>query len=253
MPDVQNPSAEEQLRTDAVRQRVTEVRERIAQACERAGRDADAITIVAVSKTFPMQAIDAGKACGLEHFGENRARQLRDKAEERPGRVNGGDVTWRMIGHLQTNKAKFVARHADWFDALDSPRLADELNKRAGYNDRTIPCLVQVNITEQERKYGLMPDATHAFLDQCAEYERLDVRGLMAMAKFIEEPSDREIVREQFQRMRELFATYDASGNPQVSMETLSLGMSGDFEIAIEEGSTQVRLGSAIFGPRDYD
>jgi hypothetical protein len=158
-----------------------------------------------------------------------------------------------MVGHLQTNKAKFVARHADWFDALDSPRLAEELNKRAGYNDRSIPCLVQVNITGQEQKYGLSPEDVHDFLDQCAEYERLDIRGLMAMASFIEEPEDREQVREEFRLARELFETYDASSNPQVTMAELSLGMSGDFEIAIEEGSTMVRIGSGIFGPRDYD
>jgi pyridoxal phosphate enzyme (YggS family) len=247
------PDVHDQTSVSAISERLARVRERIEDACERSGRDADAITLVAVSKTFPMDAIEAAQECGLEHFGENRARQLRDKAKDHPGRVNGGDLTWRMIGHLQTNKAKFVARHADWFDALDSPRLAEELNKRAGYNDRTIPCLLQVNITEQDRKYGVMPDAVHDLLDQCATYERLDVRGLMAMGTFIEDPSDRETVRDEFRRMRDLFDTYDASGNPQVEMETLSLGMSGDFEIAIEEGSTMLRLGSALFGPRDYD
>jgi len=248
MPDVQ-----EQTSVSAISERLDRVRDRIAQACARSGRDADAITLVAVSKTFPMEAIDAAMQCGLEQFGENRARQLRDKAEQCPGRVNGGDRIWRMMGHLQTNKAKFVARHADWFDALDSPRLAEELNKRAGYNDRTIPCLVQVNITEQDRKYGVLPDETHDFLDRCAEYDRLAIRGLMAMATYIEEPTDRETVRTEFRTMRELFDTYDASSNPQVEMDTLSLGMTNDFEIAIEEGSTMVRLGSAIFGPRDYD
>ena len=228
------PDVHDQTSVSAISERLARVRERIEDACERSGRDADAITLVAVSKTFPMDAIEAAQECGLEHFGENRARQLRDKAKDHPGRVNGGDLTWRMIGHLQTNKAKFVARHADWFDALDSPRLAKELNKRAGYNDRTIPCLLQVNITEQDRKYGVMPDAVH-------------------MGTFIEDPGDRETVRDEFRRMRDLFDTYDASGNPQVEMETLSLGMSGDFEIAIEEGSTMLRLGSALFGPRDYD
>ncbi|MFO8098094.1 MAG: YggS family pyridoxal phosphate-dependent enzyme, partial [Salinibacter sp.] len=185
--------------------------------------------------------------------GENRARQLRDKARVRPGAFKGGDLVWHMVGHLQTNKAKFVARHADWFDALDSPPLAEELDKRAGYNERTLPCLVQVNISGQEQKYGLSPEDTHAFLDQCAEYERLEVRGLMAMASFIDTPEDREQVRGEFRLARELFETYDARNNPQVEMAELSLGMSGDFEIAIEEGSTMVRIGSALFGPRDYD
>ena len=247
------PETTDQTSIDAISDRLDEVQERIAQACDRADRDPDEITVVAVSKTFPLQAIANARELGLEHFGENRARQLRDKAEERPGVIEGGDLYWHMVGHLQTNKAKFVARHADWFDALDSPRLAEELNKRAGYNERTIPCLVQVNITGQEQKYGISPEDVHDFLDQCAEYERLDIRGLMAMASFIEEPEDREQVREEFRLARELFETYDASSNPQVTMAELSLGMSGDFEIAIEEGSTMVRIGSGIFGPRDYD
>jgi pyridoxal phosphate enzyme (YggS family) len=247
------PETTDQTSVEAIRDRLSDVQDRIVQACDRAGRDPDEITVVAVSKTFPLQAIDNAHALGLTHFGENRARQLRDKAEERPGLVNGGDRCWHMVGHLQTNKAKFVARHADWFDALDSPRLAEELNKRAGYNDRTIPCLVQVNITGQDQKYGLSPEDVHPFLDQCAEYERLDVRGLMAMASFIDEPADRETVREEFRLARELFETYDADDNPQVEMTELSLGMSNDFEMAIEEGSTMVRLGSALFGPRDYE
>lgn len=244
------PETEEQLSVEAVTRRVETVRERIAQACERAGRfDAD-LTIVAVSKTFPLEAIDSGLAAGLEHFGENRARQLRDKAQERPGAFEGGDVTWHMVGHLQRNKAKFVARHADWFDALDSPRLAKELEKRAAKNDRVLPCLVQVNISGEEQKYGLDPDETHDYLDHCAQYNHLAIKGLMAMASFVEDPED---VRGEFRQMRELFDTYDATDNPRIEMQELSIGMSNDFEVAVEEGSTMVRLGTSIFGPRDYE
>jgi hypothetical protein len=249
IPDA-TPEIQEQVRPDTVAERVRSVRERIAQACERVGRSPGDITIVGISKTFPMQAIESGKQAGLDHFGENRARQLRDKARARPGAFEGGDVKWHMVGHLQTNKAKFIARHADWFDALDSPRLAEELDKRAAKNDRVLPCLVQVNITGEEQKYGLDPDETHDYLDHCARYDNLAVRGLMALASFVDDPED---VRGEFQRMRELFETYDASGNPQVEMTELSIGMSNDFEVAVEEGSTMVRIGSAIFGPRDYD
>ncbi len=244
------PEKREQVRPDAVQQRVRLVRERIAQACERAGRTGENLTIVAISKTFPLQAIESGKSAGLNHFGENRARQLRDKARIRPGSFKTGDVTWHMVGHLQTNKAKFVARHADWFDALDRPRLAEELDERAAKNNRVLPCLVQVNIAGEEQRYGLAPDDTHDFLDHCGQYENLAIRGLMALASFVEDPEE---VRSEFRRMRELFETYDASTNPRVEMEELSIGMSNDFEVAIEEGSTMVRIGSAIFGPRDYD
>ncbi len=240
---------QEQLSVEAVTQRLSNVRERIAQACERAGRAND-VTVMGVTKTFPLEAIEAGKTAGLVHFGENRARELREKARERPGAFEGGDVKWHMVGHLQTNKAKFIARHADWFDALDSARLADELDKRAAKNDRVLPCLVQVNISGEEQKYGLAPEETHDFLDHCAQYEYLSIRGLMAMASFVE---DAEEVRGQFRRMRELFDGYDATDHPQVEMQELSIGMSNDFEVAVEEGSTTVRLGSALFGLRDYE
>jgi hypothetical protein len=249
IPDA-TPEIQEQVSPESVAERVQSVRERIAQACERVGRSPDDITIVGISKTFPMQAIESGKQAGLDHFGENRARQLRDKAEARPGAFEGGDVVWHMVGHLQTNKAKFIARHADWFDALDSPRLAEELDKRAAKNDRILPCLVQVNITGQEQKYGLDPAETHDFLDHCAQYEHLAIKGLMAMASFVDDPED---VRGEFRRVRDLFESYDASENPRVEMTELSIGMSNDFEVAVEEGSTMVRIGSAIFGPRDYD
>jgi hypothetical protein len=240
----------EQIETNAVRGRVAEIRERIRSACSVSGRDPSAITIVAVSKTFPMQAIAAGVASGLVHFGENRARQLRDKEKARPGRLHDGDVIWRMIGHLQTNKAKYVARHADWFDALDSEKVAEALDGRAAKNNRVIPCLVQVNISGADQKYGMEPSAVHDFLDRCAEYENLHIRGLMAMASFVDDAED---VRPQFAAMRELFDSYNDANNPRVDMDELSLGMSNDFEVAIEEGSTMVRLGSSIFGPRDYE
>jgi pyridoxal phosphate enzyme (YggS family) len=249
IPDA-TPAVNEQVRPEAVAERVRAVRKRIAQACERAGRSPDEITIVAISKTFPMQAIESGTAAGLDHFGENRARQLRDKAKARPGAFEGGDLKWHMVGHLQRNKAKFIARHADWFDALDSPRLAKELEKRAAKNDRVLPCLVQVNIAGEEQKYGLDPAETHDYLDHCAQYDHLAVKGLMAMASFVDDPED---VRGEFQRMRELFETYDAADTPQVEMQELSIGMSNDFEVAIEEGSTMLRLGTSIFGPRDYE
>jgi hypothetical protein len=238
------------LDVQSIAERYDAVREQVEQACQRVGRRADAITIVGVTKTFPLEVVEAGYEVGLRHFGENRARELRDKAKAHPGRFNGGDLDWHMIGHLQTNKAKFVARHADFFECLDSPRLAEELNKRAAKNDRVMPCLVQVNISGADQKYGLPPEKTHDFLDTLATYDHLDVRGLMAMAAYTEDPED---TRPSFQQMRELFETYDARDNPTVAMKTLSLGMSSDFEVAIEEGSTMIRIGSALFGPRDYD
>ena len=152
-----------------------------------------------------------------------------------------------MIGHLQRNKAKDVARHADLFEALDSPRLAKELEKRAEAEERVLPCLVQVNVSGEESKYGLGPDDVHAFLDRVAEHEHLRVRGLMTLAAPADDPED---VRPQFRLLRELLEGYNARGTGRAPLDVLSMGMSGDFEVAIEEGATHVRIGSALFGPR---
>lgn len=237
-----------QISTDAIRERLETVRERIEHACQRAGRRSEEITIVAVTKTFPLEATKIARDLGLRHFGENRARQLRDKARELPGAFNGGDIHWHMIGHLQRNKAKYIARHADFFQALDSPRLAEELNDRAAKNDRVMPCFVQVNISGADQKYGVAPEEVHDFFDHLADHSHLKIQGLMAMASFVDDPEE---VRPEFKRARDLFDRYNAQGNPRVRMEDLSIGMSNDFEVAIEEGSTQIRLGSSLFGPRD--
>lgn len=231
----------------AIQARLADVRERMAAACARAGRPASSVTLVAVSKTFPIEAVQAAYAADVRHFGENRVQDFVEKAEAMPGRLHGGDVCWHMIGHLQRNKAKDVVHHADLFEALDSPRLAKELDKRAEAEGRVVPCLVQVNVSGEASKYGLDPDETHAFLDRLAAYSGLRIRGLMTLAAPADDPED---VRPQFRLLRELFETYNARSNARVTMDVLSMGMSGDFEVAIEEGATHVRIGSAIFGPR---
>lgn len=233
----------------AIAERYDAVRERIVQACQRAGRRPDEVSLVAVTKTFPLETIRAARELGIRDFGENRARELRDKARELPGVVGGGGVRWHMLGHLQTNKAKYVARHADAFLALDSERLAEELDGRAARNDRILPCLVQVDLTGKEQRYGVDPASTHAFLDALASYEHLRVEGLMGMAAHADDP---EAVRPSFRQLRELFETYRGGTGGRVRMETLSMGMSNDFEVAVEEGATQLRLGSVLFGARDY-
>lgn len=233
----------------SIRERLDRVEERIQQACRRAGRAREDITLVAVSKTFSIEVVEAAREAGLRYFGENRAREMRDKARVLPGEVEGGDVQWHMIGHCQRNKAKFVVRHADVFHALDSPRLADELNKRAGRKNRVLPCFVQVNASGESQKYGIAPDETHAYLDSLAEYDHLHVIGLMMMATYTEDP---ETVRPEFRQVRRLKESYRDEDHPVVDLDHLSMGMSGDFEVAIEEGATFVRLGSALFGSRSH-
>lgn len=233
-----------------IQERLERVRERIERACQRAGRRADEVTLVGVSKTFPVEAVLAARAGGLRDFGENKVQELLEKVERVPGQRAGGDVVWHMIGHLQRNKAKDVVAVADLFHALDSRRLARELDKRSRAEGRVLSCLLQVNVSGEESKFGLPPEEFDAFLDEAAAWEHLRIRGLMTLASPADDPED---VRGEFRRLRGLFERAAGSPVPGVAMEMLSMGMSGDFEVAIEEGATHVRVGSAIFGERSYD
>lgn len=229
---------------DAFAARLAAIEDRIEKACRRAGRARAEVTLVAVSKTFPLEAVEEARAAGLVDFGESRAQELKEKAERLPGRWQGGSVRWHMIGHLQRNKAKEVVALADTFHALDSLRLAEELDRRAAQASRTLPCFVQVNVSDEETKFGLTPHNTEAFLDQLADFDHLHVMGLMTLASPADDP---EAVRPEFRRLRRLAEGYRGALGP---LGALSMGMSGDFEVAIEEGATHVRVGSALFGSR---
>lgn len=232
----------------AIANRLEGVRERIEQACARSGRSAGDVTLIGVTKTFPIETVEAAVKAGVTHLAENRVQELVEKAGVLPGLIRGGSVSWYMIGHLQRNKAKDVIDYADYFHALDSLRLAKELNKRAALEDRIVPCLVQVNASNEESKYGVAPSSTHSFLDGLSRFEHIRVEGLMTIASFVDDPVQ---VRPQFSHLRRIFETYDSNRNERVAMKYLSMGMSGDFEVAIEEGATHVRIGSAIFGVRE--
>ncbi len=238
----------EKVDARAIAERIAAVRLRIEAACRRAGRRLDEVTLVGVTKTFPLDVVSAARVAGLRDFGENKAQELAEKAGQAPGVLHGGDLVWHMIGHLQRNKAKDVVAHADLFHALDSPRLAKELDKRAGGEGRVLPCLVQVNVSGEASKFGLDPDALYPFLDSLHEHANLQILGLMTLA---EPTDDAQDVRPQFRLLRELAEGYPAG--PRVEMRHLSMGMSGDFEVAVEEGATLVRVGSALFGPRTYE
>lgn len=240
--------AEQQvLDVPAIRERLAWIQERIERACRRAGRSPDEVTLIGVTKTFPVSVVQAAYEAGLRHFGENRVQELVAKAAVLPGRIEGGDVTWHMIGHLQRNKAKDVVAHADWLHSLDNLRLAETLERRAAMADRVLPCFVEVNVSGEPTKFGLEPEAVHDFLDALAPFEHLEIVGLMTLAAPAEDP---ETVRPQFRLLRRLAETYNRHNNPRVQLRYLSMGMSGDFEVAIEEGATHVRIGSALFGPR---
>ena len=231
-----------------IKQRILEVRERIERACERAGRSSDSVTLVAVSKNFDLRAIEEAYEAGVRHFGENRVQELKSKTEELPGYSMGGTVYWHMIGHVQRNKAKDVVRMADIVHSVDSLRLAKELDNRASMQGTTLPCMVQVNVSGEASKFGLEPVDLVPFMENMISFDHLDVQGLMGMAAPAENP---ETIRPQFKhlcRLREELVGLDPKC---AGVRQLSMGMSSDFEVAIEEGATHVRIGSLIFGSRN--
>jgi len=227
---------------EAFQQNLQRVRECIKAAAQRAGREASDVRLLPVSKTVPVDRIRLGIEAGIPELGENKVQEGYRKWEEL---IDTG-VRWCVIGNLQTNKAKFVARFADEFQALDRARVAEALNRRLELEDRTLDVFVQVNTSNEESKYGVAPADLPQLLRDVQQFERLNVRGLMTLAVFSTDPA---LVRPCFRRLRSLRAQMQDDlglGN----LTELSMGMSGDFELAIEEGATVVRVGQAIFGAR---
>ncbi len=233
---------------EGIEKRYRQILERIEQAAARAGRNSDDVTLVAVSKTFPLNFIQTLYDCGHRHFGENKVQELRIKSESVAQLHGYDDIVWHMIGHLQRNKAREVVATTQLFHALDSVRLARELDKRAENARLKLECLVQVNISSEESKFGLLADDVSAFLADLEEFAHLEIRGLMAMGRQV---TDSEVMRPDFARMRNLAEMVHKQTPFRIGFNLLSMGMSQDFEIAIEEGATHIRLGSAIFGPRE--
>ena len=217
-----------------------DIRHRVDEACRAAGRDPAEVAILPVSKTFDAEVVRAAVALGLHRFGENKVQEIRDKS----GLLADCGITWVMIGHLQTNKAKDVARLASEVQSLDRPELAEALHRRLQQEGRSIDVLVQVKTSREESKYGLPPAELPAFLDDLTRYDTLRVRGLMTLAIHTDDPVE---VRACFRQLRELRDAAIARGH---DIPRLSMGMSGDFPLAIAEGATEVRIGTAIFGRR---
>jgi len=230
----------------AIPEQIKKVRNQVNEAARRAGRPAGSVDILPVSKTFPTEAIRQAIAAGMLRFGENKAQEIRDKSEL----LADTEIEWVMIGHLQTNKARDIARHAHEIQSLDRPELADALEKRLQREGRKIRALIQVKTSPEPSKFGLEPIELEDFLRYVAvEAPSLEVQGLMTMA--VNDP-DPAAVRACFRRLRELRDQMQQKSIPGVTLNRLSMGMSGDYELAIAEGSTEVRIGSAIFGDRSY-
>jgi pyridoxal phosphate enzyme (YggS family) len=228
--------------TETVANRIEQVQERIRAALSRAQR-ADEVTLVAVSKTFPAEAIAEAYGCGVRHFGENRVQEFEGK---RPN-LDLPDATFHLIGHLQSNKARKAVELFGRIDSVDSLSLAQRLGKVAEEAGREIPVLLQIHLGEEATKSGILPAEAVETAQQMAGINGLRLDGLMAIPPFMEEP---EQARPYFRQLRELAEEIDRVGISGVSMKTLSMGMTHDFEVAIEEGATEIRAGTAIFGER---
>lgn len=218
------------------------VHRRIEEACRRVGRLPDEITLVAVTKTVPAETVQELIAAGVSHIGENRVQEAREKFPQLSSRVSR-----HLIGHLQTNKARMVPELFDWVHSIDRERVALELDRRAAAAGRELNVLLQVNVADEKSKYGIAPAELPSLAKTVARCEALNVRGLMTMAPLTD---DVDRIRSVFRRLRELADELRERAIDRVHMEHLSMGMSNDYEIAVEEGATMLRIGSAITGPR---
>lgn len=221
-----------------------QVQEKIQKACERVGRDPKEVTLIAVSKTKPIEMLQEAYDFGTRIFGENKVQELVDKHEALPK-----DIHWHMIGHLQRNKVKYIIDKAELIHSVESLRLAETIEKEAAKKNRIANILVEVNVAKEESKFGLMPEETERFIEQIAGFSHVKVQGLMTIAPFVENPEEN---RRYFERLRKLSVDIAEKKVNNVNMSILSMGMTNDYEVAVEEGATMVRVGTGLFGARDY-
>lgn len=217
---------------------------KIENACSRVKRNPGDVKLIAVSKTVDIDRMKRAWDCGVRSFGENKAQEIVNKY---PYMLE--DVEWHMIGHLQTNKVKYIVDKVTCIHSLDSVKLAEEINRRSKDCGRVTDVLIQVNIGREDSKYGVDPDEVADFINSICKLSNINICGLMAIAPAVE---NSENARPYFKRMKSIFDLINESFIPNVKLKYLSMGMTGDFEIAIEEGANIVRVGSGIFGPRNY-
>ena len=227
-----------------IKENLEYVENRISEACERAGRDRSEVTLIAVSKTKPVSDIKEAMACGITVFGENKVQEMRDKHNEITE-----PLSWHMIGHLQANKVKYLPGVACMIHSVDNRKLAEEIEKQASKHDIVMDVLVEVNMAHEDTKFGLSPDEAIDFVKEISTLPHLNIRGFMTIAPYTEDPESNRVY---FRGLRELKDKVNELNIPGVKMDTLSMGMTGDYEVAIEEGATFVRVGTGIFGERDY-
>ncbi len=229
----------------AVAERIAEVREKVERACERAGRELEDVTVMAATKGRSVPEIVEAVEAGISDVGENYVQELLDKKGELD-QAGYSDICWHAIGHLQRNKVRYVVPLCSWIHSVDSVRLAQEIDKRAARIDKVQAVLLEINISGEESKFGIAPEQAAQLAGQIMELEHLQLRGLMTMPPYTDNPEDS---RPLFKVLRDLAEQLVSLGLPREAMSELSMGMSGDYQVAIEEGATTIRLGTALFGP----
>ncbi|MDO4312891.1 MAG: YggS family pyridoxal phosphate-dependent enzyme [Eubacteriales bacterium] len=221
-----------------------EVEARIQAACARSGRKREEITLIAVSKTKPVEMLQEAYDFGTRIFGENKVQEIVDKYEVLPK-----DISWHMIGHLQRNKVKYIVDKVKLIHSVDSLRLAEAIEKEAAKRDIIVDILIEVNAAKEDTKFGVMPEEAEDLVSEIALLPHIRIMGLMTIAPFVENPEENRIY---FQRLRKLAVDIDEKKSDNVNMSILSMGMTNDYEVAIEEGATMVRVGTGLFGARNY-
>lgn len=216
----------------------------IEDSCKKAGRKREEVTLIAVSKTWPAETLREAYDLGCREFGENKVQELVQKYDSLPK-----DIRWHMIGHLQRNKVKDVIDKVDLIHSVDSIRLARTIEQEAAKKDRIIDILVEVNVAQEESKFGISPREALKFVEEIAAFPHIRVRGLMTIAPFVENSEEN---RQVFADLRKLSVDIAEKSIDNVSMDVLSMGMTNDYPVAVEEGATLVRMGTGIFGGRDY-
>ena len=227
-----------------IRDQLHDVEKKIQAACERAGRKREEVTLSAVSKTKPVEVLQEAYDLGVRVFGENKVQELTEKYDALPR-----DIRWHMIGHLQTNKVKYIVEKAELIHSVDSLRLAQAIEKEAAKRERTVDILVEVNVAEEESKFGVRVDEVIPFIEKLALFSHIHVCGLMTIAPFVENPEENRPI---FKNLHKLSVDIAHKNIDNVNVNILSMGMTNDYEVAIEEGATMVRVGTGIFGARDY-
>ena len=227
-----------------VSENLEQVKANIEAACKRVGRDPKDVCLVAVSKTKPISLIEEAIEAGQDTFGENKVQEIMDKIDRLPS-----DIRWHMIGHLQTNKVKYIVGKVFLIHSVDSLHLAEAISKEAVKQNTTVNILIEVNVAKEDTKYGAMAEDTVSLVEKIALLPGISVKGLMTIAPYVENPQEN---RQYFVKLKQLAVDIKSKNIDNVHMDILSMGMTGDYMVAIEEGATYVRVGTGIFGERQY-